>query len=158
MGKRNLGERIHIVPLLAPAQISATTTIAGINMGLFNQVDFIIALGDLAVADFTLTMAEDTASTATSADAIAFEYRVSAAAGTDTMGAVTAVASTGLALANATYDNMTVIVSVDSDALTDTHKYIRPVLTRGGSATAYVSVTALCYPRYPQATPSLALT
>jgi len=129
-----------------------------VNMGLFNQVDFIIALGDLATADFTLTIAEDTAVTITSADAIAFEYRLSAAAGTDTMGAVTAIASTGLALANASYDNMTVVVSVDSDALTDGHKYCRPVLTRGGSATAYVSVTALCYPRYQQATPSLALT
>ncbi len=158
MGKRNLGERIHVVPLLAPAQISATTTISAINMGLFNQIDFIIALGDLATADFTLTIAEDTAATATSADAIAFEYRVSAAAGTDTMGAVTASESTGLALANATYDNKTLIVSVDSSALTDGHKYCRPVLTRGGSATAYVSVTAMCYPRYEQATPASALT
>lgn len=155
MGKRSLGERIHIVPLVAAANLAATTSSTGINMGLFNQVDFVIALGDLATADFTLTVWNST--TTAAGTAIAFEYRLSAAAGTDTMGAVTAIASTGLALANASYDNMTVIVSLDSDALTDTYKYAGITLTRGGSATAYASVTALCYPRYPQATPSAAL-
>ena len=158
MGKRNLGEQIHVVPLLAPVLLSASSDITGINMGLFNKVDFIIALGDLSTANFTLTMVADTAAANTSATALAFEYRVSAAAGTDTMGDVTAVASTGLELANATYDNMTILVSMDSDALTAGKPYCRPVLTDAGTADAYVSITALCYPRYPQATPSLALT
>ena len=85
MGKRSLGERIHIVPLLEAQQISATTSTTGINMGLFNKVDFIIQLGALATANFALTMEECTAAAGTSNDAIAFEYRVSAAAGTDTL-------------------------------------------------------------------------
>lgn len=156
MGKRNLGERIHVVPLVAPQQLSATTSTTGINMGLFNQVDFILALGDLATADFTLTVWNST--TTSAGTAIAFEYRVSAAAGTDTMGAVTASESTGLALTNTSYDNMTIVISVDSDALTDTYHHVGLTLTRAGSATAYASITALCYPRYPQATPSAALT
>lgn len=158
MGKRSLGERIHIVPLVAPQQLSASTGTTGINMGLFTKVDFVIALGALDTADFTLTIEECTAAAGTSNDAIAFEYRVSAAAGTDTMGDVTAVASTGLALTNTTYDNKVVIVSIDGDTLTDGHKYCRAYLTRSGSATAYCSITALCYPRYEQATPSAALT
>uniref|UniRef100_A0A6M3KY80 Uncharacterized protein n=1 Tax=viral metagenome TaxID=1070528 RepID=A0A6M3KY80_9ZZZZ len=156
MGKRNLGEKIHVVPLVAAANLSSTTSTTGINMGLFNQVEFIIALGDLATADFTLTVWNST--TTAAGTAIAFEYRVSAAAGTDTMGDVTASESTGLALTNTTYDNKVVIVSVDSDALTDTYKYIGVTMTAGSSATAYCSIAALCYPRYPQKTPSLALT
>jgi len=158
MAKRSLGERIHIVPLVSAQQISATTSTTGINMGLFNKVDFIIQLGALATANYTLTMEECTAAAGTSNDAIAFEYRVSAAAGTDTMGAVTAVSSSGLELADGTYDTMTIIVSIDSDQLTDTHNYCRAVLTDPGTATAFVSIVALCYPRYATATPSLALT
>ena len=158
MGKKNLGERIHFVPLIAAQQIAATTSTGGINMGLFNQVDFIIQLGDLATADFTVTVEECTATGGTSNDAVAAEYRMSAAAATDTMGAVTALTTSGLALANATYDNMCMIITVDSDSLTDTHKYVRLTFTRGGSATAYMSVVAACYPRYQTATPSAALT
>jgi len=158
MGKRNYGERVHIVPLLYAQNLSATSTIPGVNMGLFNHVDFILQFGQLATANFALTMVADTASTSTSATAIAFQYRVSAAAGTDTMGDLTACESTGLTLTDGTYDTLTLVISVDSDELTATKPYCRPVLTDPGTADAYVSVIALCYPRYAQATPSLALT
>ena len=158
MGKRNLGEQIHVVPLLAPVLLSASSDITGINMGLFNKVDFIMCLGELVTANFALTVVADTAAANTSATAIAFEYRVSAAAGTDTMGAVTASESTGLTLTDGTYDNCTIIVSVDSDSLTAGKPYCRLVLTDPGTADALISVVAACYPRYPQPTPSLALT
>ena len=159
MGKKNLGEKIHYVPLVASIQKSADFYTAGINMGLFNQVDFICQLGALGgAADFTVKVEECTASAGTSNDALAAEYRLSAAAGTDTMGAVTALETSGLALANASDGGKCLIVTVDSDSLTDTHKYARLYFTRGGAATAYIGVMAACYPRYEQKTPSLALT
>ena len=158
MAKRNLGQEVHYVPLLASVALSATSTMDAVNMGLFNKVDFIICLGELATANFALTVVADTAVTVTSATAIAFNYRVSAAAGTDTMGDVTACASTGLTLTDGTYDNKTLIISVDSDSLTAGKKYCRPLLTDPGTADAVISVVAACYPRYPQETPSLALT
>ncbi len=152
------GQEYHLVPLVAPQQLSATTTTGGINGGLFSHVQFVIALGDLATADFTLTVACSAVTALSSATAIAFNYRVSAAAGTDTMGAVTASESTGLALTNTSYDNKTVVVDVDASELTAAKPYVGVVLTRAGSATAYASITAICKPRYPDATPSAALT
>lgn len=159
MGKKNLGERIHYVPLIAAAQkTGATFSTGGINMGLFNQVEFICQLGAAATADFTVTAEECTATGGTSNDAVAAEYRVGAAAGTDTMGAVTVLATTGLAIANATYDNKLLVVTVDSDSLTDTHKYVRLTFTDPGTADLFIAVVAACHPRYQQATPTLALT
>ena len=158
MGKRNLGEQVHYVPILASVALSASSDMTAVNMGLFNKVDFIMCLGELATANFTLTVVADTAAANTSATAIAFEYRVSAAAGTDTMGAVTASESTGLTVTDGTYDNCTIIVSVDSDSLTAGKPYCRLVMTDPGTADAVVGCIAVCYPRYPQPTPSLALT
>jgi len=158
MAKRNLGQEVHYVPILASVALSASSDMTAVNMGLYNKVDFIMCLGELATANFTLTVVADTAAANTSATAIAFDYRVSAAAGTDTMGDVTACASTGLELADGTYDNCTLIVSVDSDSLTAGKPYCRLVLTDPATADALVSVVAACYPRYPQETPSLALT
>jgi len=127
-------------------------------MGLFNQVDFILQLGALSTANFTLYAQECTAADGTGATAVAAEYRLSAAAGTDTMGDVTALTTSGLEVADGTYDGLTIIVTVDSDALSDGYKYARIFLDDPGTADAYCSIVAACYPRYPQATPSLALT
>lgn len=158
MGKENLGERVHYVPLIAAQEISATTYTGGINMGLFNHVDFIIQLGAGTTANFTLTVEECTATGGTSNDAVAAQYRKGAAAGTDTMGAVTALSTSGITITASTDDNKIIIVSVDSDDLTDTHNYARLAFTDPGTADLYVAVSAACYPRYQTATPASALT
>lgn len=152
------GQEYHIVPLVAAANLAATTTTAGVNTGLFDHVEFIVALGDLATADFTITVACSATTAMGTQTALAFNYRMSAAAGTDTMGVVTAATSAGLALANATYDNMVMVIDVDSAQLTADKPYLGVVMTRGGAATAYCSIVAICKPRYPQAVPTLALT
>jgi len=121
-------------------------------MKKFESVQFLLALGDLATADFTLTVTCSAATAGSSSTAIAFKYRSTAAAGTDTLGDLTAVESTGLALANASFDNMVIVVDVDGAELTADKPYVGLTLTRGGSATAYASVVALLKPRYPQAT------
>ena len=152
------GQEYHVVPIFAPAQKSATVTGPGINSGLFDHIQFVLALGDLAAADFTVTVECSAVTALSTATAIAFKYRLSAAAGTDTMGAVTAATTAGLALANATYDNMVMLIDIDSAQCSAAKPYVGLILTRAGAATAYASLVAICKPRYPQAVPTLALT
>lgn len=154
MGKKNLGEQVHYVPLLASVALSASSDTYGINMGLFNHVDFIINLGLLATANFTLTAEECTAADGTGATAVAAQYRVSDAVNTDGMGAVTALTTSGLTVTDGTYDGETIIVTVDSEDLSAGYPYARVTMTDPGTADALISITAACYPRYPTATPS----
>jgi hypothetical protein len=58
--------------------------------------------------------------------AIGFRYRISAAVGANTWGAVASVASTGLGMGADDSDNMTVWVEIDPDALAaNDYRYVR---------------------------------
>jgi hypothetical protein len=126
-------------------------------MKKYESAQFIVALGDLGTADYTLTVTASAATAGSSSTALSFKYRVTAAAGTDTLGDLSA-AVTSLVLTNTSYDNMTIVIDVDANELTAAKPYAGITLTRGGSATAYIAVTALLKPRYPQATNDGALT
>ena len=100
--------------------------------------------------NFGAVTADDTlkvyvgASQGTKTTAIAFRYRLAAAdtkaALSDTFGAITAVASTGLTLTAATYDHKLVLVEIDSQEIADATPYV--TLEIAGSATTQnVSVT-----------------
>ena len=159
MANKNLDQMIHYVPLVDYAQKTATFSTPCISMKLYEKVDFYIKCEALATADFTVTVVQSTATTATSTATVNAHYRISAAGGTDTMGDVVAiVAATGFDILN-TNDNKTYIVSVESQELTTAAKpYLGLTFTDPGSADAYVTIWAMCYPKYPQKTNALALT
>jgi hypothetical protein len=154
---KDVGMVRHIVPITAPAQISSTTVTPNVAMKKYESVQFILALGDLATDSFTLTVTCSAVTAGSTATALSFKYRVTAAAGTDTLGDLSA-AVTSLVLTHTTYDNKIIIIDVDANELTDAKPYVGLTLTDPGSATAYVSVIALLKPRYPQATNDGALT
>jgi len=154
---KDFGMLRHIVPITAPQQLSATTVCPHVAMKKYESVQFILALGDLGTADFTLTVTSSAVTAGSSSTALSFKYRVTAAAGTDTLGDLSA-AVTSLVLTNTSYDNMVIVIEVDANELTADEPYVGLTLTRGGSATAYASVVALLKPRYPQATNDGALT
>lgn len=84
------------------------------------------------------------AATATKTTAIAFKYRLAAAdtksALSDTYGAFTDVASTGLTLTAATFDHKLVIVEIDAQAIPDATPWV--TLEIAGSATTQnISIT-----------------
>jgi len=155
---KDVGMVNHIVPIFAPQQLSATKTGPHVAMKKYEKVQFILALGDLATDSFVLTVTASAATAGSSATALAFQYRMTAAAGTDTLGDLTDVESTGLTLTHGSYDNMVVIIEVDAAELTADKPYVGIVLTDPGSATAYASLVALLKPRYPQETNDGALT
>ena len=156
---KNYGEQIHIVPVYFGADKASGVVADFINMKLFHKVEFILGFGTQGTEDYQFQVVASASQDGGSGSDIAFEYRKTAAAGTDTMGAVTAVAAAStVTAAYATDSTMYWIIDVDSSQLTDTKPYVGIELTRGSSATAQIQLIALCWPRYPQATPSLALT
>jgi len=145
-------ERIHIVPAIAPADITTTTTYTDI-IGLkeYHHVEFVIVFGAITGDTIALTVEECDDISASNTTAIAFRYRKSSAVGTDSMGALTAGASTGITIA-ATDDNKVVLVDVDSSELSSGYPYVRVKLDPGGSMSALlVGAIAILYPRYAQA-------
>ena len=155
---KDFGMTRHIVPITAPAQISSTTICPHVAMKKYESVQFLLALGDLATDSFVLTVTASAATAGSSSTALYFKYRVTAAAGTDTLGDLATTAVNTLTLTHSAYDNMVLIIDVDANELPADKPYVGLTLTDPGSATAYVSVVALLKPRYPQATNDGALT
>ncbi len=159
MGVMNVAQNIHIVPVTATVSQSATLVAPHINMKLYEKVQFIVHFGALTTANFALTVTQSAVTAGSTSTAIAARYRLTTTAGTDTMGATTALASSGLTLTDGTYDLMTLIVDNDSqDMTTDSKPYAGLTFTDPGTATAVITIIALCWPKYPQETNSGALT
>ena len=158
MGIKNLAQQIHIVPLATEAQITSTTVEPHINMKLFDKVEFIYHMTAVAADNFTLTVTQSAATAGSSSTAIAAHYRLTAVAGTDTLGDVTALASTGLAITTS-HSTLTLIVSVDSsDLTTESKPYVGLTLTDSASGDITGTLIALCWPKYPKETNANALT
>jgi len=158
MGKMNLAQDIHIVPLATETQITETTVQPHINMKLYEKVEFIYHMSTVAAANFTMTVTQSAATAGSTSTAIAARYRLTAAAGTDTMGDVTTLASTGLAITTA-HSTLTLIVDVDSQDLTTASKpYVGLTFTDSANGDITGTLIALCWPKYPQETNANALT
>jgi hypothetical protein len=155
----NLDQNIHYVPLFDYAQkVGASSIVPHINMKLYEKVQFYIKCEELATADFVVTVTQSAVTAGTTPTAIAGRYRIAAAGGTDSMGAVTTFESTGFSLEIAD-DHKTYIVDVMSSDLTTANKpYVGLAFTDPGTADAYVTIWAMCWPKYPKATNASALT
>ena len=158
MANMNLAEKIHIVPIRATTTDTATFVTPHINMKLYEKVEFVVMFGTLSGGSNVLTVTQDSTTAGTAGTtAIAARYRMPAAAGTDTMGAVTALESTGLTLTYGTFTTKGIIVDVESQDMTTASKpYVGLTFTGANSATS--TIWALCWPKYPTATNASALT
>jgi len=158
MANMNLAEKIHIVPIVSATAITGTTVLPHINMKLYEKVEFLVNLSTVAANDFTVTLTQSALTDGSTSTAIAARYRLTAVAGTDTMGAVTALTSSGLAITTA-HTTLTLIVDVESQDLTTADKpYVGLTFTDAASGNLTYTVIALCWPKYPTATNASALT
>jgi len=157
---KDVGMVRHIVPITAPVQKTATFVTPHVAMKKFESVQFIVSFGAIATDGFTLTVTASAVTAGSSATALAFKYRLSAAGGTDTMGDLTAVAADSSldCVHDGAFDNACVIIDVDAAELTADKPYVGLTFTDPGSADAVIGVVALLKPRYPQATNDGALT
>ena len=148
----------NIVPLLAPVDIASNITISPwMDLRHAQKAAFLISFGAVTSASaadaYVITIASATVETGTQT-AIDFRYRISAATGTNTWGAVTTVAAaTGLPIVANGGDSMTVFIEIDPDALGMTGRYVHVVLTDVDDMSAcLVSIIGFCEARYKQLT------
>lgn len=158
----NFLQSVHVLPLLAPADGGSASTASG-YLDISNaagEIELEVAFGALTTTDTTsggptVTIEASTATTTTSAVALAFRYRMSAAVGTDSMGALTEVGSTGVGVYPSTdYANCTLLCYVDPAVVAEqgaNYKYIHVDLA-ANALTAYLRyVTARFVHRFGEA-------
>jgi len=153
-------EGLKVLPILAPSDISgsAATSSQPIWLREVQWVSFLVYFGAMtsdSTDTITVTVESSTGqSTASTDEAIAFNYRLASAVATDSMGAITAATSDGLAITADAYDNKALIIDVDPAYVAgkDTDAvYLRLVFTRSSTdlASFFVGATAILEPRYP---------
>jgi hypothetical protein len=147
------GEKLHIVPVLAPVDaIAVTQTTDVVDCGEVTRLQFLAMFGVITTQDVTITLEACDDIVPTTSPAIVFSYRLSSAVGTDLMGAHTAVTvpATGCVVTTAD-DGKTVLIDVDPAALTAGYPYARLTLApTAGCTVSLMSVVALMTPRYAQ--------
>lgn len=112
-------ESLMTVPLIEAKDYgSAGIDSDGVNLGLTDAFTAVFTFGAITGNSVLKVYAGATAAKTT---AVAFSYRLGAAdykvALADTLGAATAVASTGLTLTATTYDHRMLIVEIDPDTM-----------------------------------------
>ena len=156
MSKLNFAEGYQVVPILPPQDILLTGTgtdyvkMSSIGMG---QLEIEIYAGNLGATDSTGNLLV-TVQTSTSGDSdatadIAFNYRLSAATGTNTLGTITAATSAGVAMVSSSADNKMLLIYVDPAVAGA--EYVKAYLQPSTDSTAtLVSAVARFIPRYAQ--------
>lgn len=154
----------HIVPLKAPVDSAGTAYATPyVNLKDALHATFFVYFGVVTATSadqnvvVTLQASTSTTSNATEVD-LAFKYRLSGATGTDTWGAITTVASTGVSLDTTTVDGKMLAIDLDPSIIEAAHgqrdaKFARVVvgIDAGGTVTLN-SVWAELDPVYPQTT------
>ena len=153
-------EKLHIVPVFAPA--SSTATIRSYAVALDNSqwITFLINLGVMTsdstdVATVTIVATDTLGNSSDAQDvAIPFSYRLSAAVASDNWGDITAATASGMTF-NATDDGKSIVIDVDPasiPALHSTAKGVQVLIDAAGLiSNVATSITALIEDRYPQA-------
>lgn len=150
----------NVVPLLVPQDIAATAT-ATPFLALKTIVDgtLYIAFGNIAAASadqaVIVTLEAATAGASGSEAAIAFDYRLSGAVGSNTWGTKATATSTGVSIGT-TDDNKILAINIDPAAIQAAKAdatHVRAVITpdAGGTATL-VAAWASFVPSYKQTT------
>jgi len=131
--------------IIKPVDAEAGLDGDSVNMGKVHSIAYKFAFGAITGDAVLKFYAGATAGAKTTA--VAFKYRLSAAdqaaATADQFGAETAVASSGLTLTAATYDNRMLIIEFDAQAIPDATPWLTPELSNAASV-LLVSCTAEC--------------
>ena len=151
---------MHFVPLLAPVDTTATAINSNaVDLAGCHRATFLIPFGSVSAActtdTVTVTVLASSVVTSGTGTAIAFNYRISSAVGTDSWGAVTAALAAGYAMPASLQNNL-LLIDVDPDVVLNgvtnlNGRYVRIVITPTAAAGhTLVSVLAELEPRFAQ--------
>lgn len=148
-------EKFKLQPILTPADIVATATASNyVDLKDLNWATFLVSFGAITTGTLTVTVEASTAASSNATEAgVPFNYRLSGAVGTDSMGAITAATSDGVSI-TASDDNKVLAIEIDPAALPANpgadFRYLRVVATPTTDMAACVVGAALVgTPRYP---------
>lgn len=148
----------NIIPLLAPVDIADTeTSTPYMDLRNAQKASFLVMFGAITSTTTTdeiiITVEAATAEAGTEA-AIGFRYRISAAVGANTWGAITSVGTTGLGMGADDSDDMYVWIEIDPDVLAaNDYRYVRVWLKQSDALEAcLVAVNGILETRYKQTT------
>lgn len=155
----------NIVPILAPVDIAGNATETPfMDLKTAHQAAFVVYFGVLTTATaadhIDVTLVAATSSATTSEAAVTFSYRLSAATGTNTWGAITAALAAGVEIAS-TDDGKALWIEIDPAAIQAQKadaRFVSVHLTPDGMAASLVSVIGMISPRYRQTTMVSAVT
>jgi len=155
---KDVGMVRHIVPITAPVQKTETFVTPHVKLSKYESVQFLVLFGAIDTDGFVLTVTASADNAGGTPTALDFKYRLTAAAGTDTLGDLSSAVSSLDCVHNGAFDNAVVIIDVDGVELTEDKPYVGLTFTDPTNADAVIGVVALLKPRYPQATNDGALT
>jgi hypothetical protein len=143
---------LHFVPGLAPIDAAATDLSSDVvNLANYESVVFLCQFGVVTGDSSVITVEECTSAAAAGATARAFHYRKSSAVGTDSVGAFTTAAASGVTV-GASDDGKVIAIEVKADELTDGYNFVRVTLTNGASMSVCLEgVVMVLKPKYAQA-------
>lgn len=163
MAKLRFLEGIKALPLLAPVAVAeAAAASQYIKISNAHWATFMVSFGVAATTAstdiVTLTVEYSTAASSNATEvAVPFKYRLASKVGTDSLGAITSAANTGVAVnMDDVAGGSSSVIFLDVDlatlpALLTDGKYLRVVATPSGSSDVSVitGVVAFLEPRYP---------
>jgi len=149
----------NIVPLLAPQDITTTATASSyMDLRYAHRAAFLIVFGNVhgsTSTDREVVTVQGATDPAGTEAAIAFNYRLSGALGTNTWGAITAAeAAVGVSINPGTDDNKLLWIEIDpADLAANDYRYVRVLLTDTPDMdNCLVAVLGLTQPRYKSST------
>ena len=147
---------LHVVPAIEAVSITAAKNGDVVGCHKAHEVEVDVLVGSLT-PNLVITIQECSDTTPSASTAIVFNYQISSAVGTDTIGAVTAATTVGVTLAATTDNNKLVRCYIDPAALTAGYPYIRVVLTPAAATACLVAAMYIIRDRYPQEVPASAV-
>lgn len=147
-------EGLKVLPILAPQNIVATATATEyVDLKLANWATFAVQFGAMTSDSTDICTVTVQASTAASSNAteisVAFNYRLSSAVATDSMGAITAATTAGVAV-TAADDNKVLVIDVDPASLGGDYRFVRLVATPNAEmASCNLGAVAFLEHRFP---------
>jgi hypothetical protein len=153
-------DSVHVVPILGPVSITGATNTDVVGLKKYHAAKFLVPVGTLAV-NLTVTVLKGTTTVPGASTAIVFRYRLSAAVGTDLMGAWAAATVSGVALTATTDNGKMLEILVESSELTPVtgteYPFVMLTLTPASASACLVAAIAVLEPRYDQAVPPSAV-
>jgi hypothetical protein len=138
----------HYVNALPPIDINVgAQTSDAWTMAKHSHASIILQFGVVGAAT-TFTLEQATDASGTSAAAMAFSYYSETTAAGDTLSARTAATASGVA--TGTTNNVTYIIELDAEELTDGYTWLRVQLTDPGTATVAGVSAVLSGARYAE--------